>query len=116
MPVAKDEQFLSAVNPCATVDQREIEDVALRLMRRPEIDQARKHASLLWRSVTEYTAGPQMALFEAMSTPSTTRSRQPTAILHGRVLSVRIRLRLTGSDVTFQDRAGAATIPITLIG
>jgi hypothetical protein len=66
MAQAKDEHFLSAVNPCATVDQREIEDVALRLIRRPEIEQARKQASLLWRSVMEYTAGPQMALFEAM--------------------------------------------------
>ncbi len=66
MALTKDGHFLSAVNPCATVDQREIEDVALRLMRRSEVEQARKHASLLWRSVTEYTAGPQMSLFEAM--------------------------------------------------
>jgi hypothetical protein len=66
MAVAKDEHFLSAANPCATVDQREVEDVALRLIRRPEIDQARKHASVLWRSVMEYAAGPQMARFEAM--------------------------------------------------
>jgi hypothetical protein len=66
MPPANDEYFLSAENPCATVDQREIEDVALRLIARREVQEARKHASLLWRSVTEYTAGPQMALFEAM--------------------------------------------------
>jgi hypothetical protein len=42
MAVAQDEHFLSAANPCVTVDQREIEDVALRLIRRPEIDQARR--------------------------------------------------------------------------
>jgi len=66
MAVTQDEHFLSAVNPCATVDQREIEDTALRLIRRPQIEQARKHASLLWRSVMEYPAGPQMSLFEAM--------------------------------------------------
>jgi hypothetical protein len=66
MRVAKDEHFLSAANPCATVDQRDIEDVALRLICRPEVEQARKHASLLWRSVMEYAAGSQMALFEAM--------------------------------------------------
>jgi hypothetical protein len=67
MAVAQDEHFLSAANPCATVDQREIEDVALRLIRRPEIDQARRNASVLWRSVMEYPAGPQMSLFEGMT-------------------------------------------------
>jgi hypothetical protein len=62
----KDGFFLSDTNPCANVDQREIEDVALRLIRRPEVERARAHASLLWRSVAEYTAGPQMSRFEEM--------------------------------------------------
>lgn len=62
----KDDFFLSDANPCANVDQREIEDVAMRLIRRPEVERARAHASVLWRSVAEYTAGPQMARFEEM--------------------------------------------------
>ena len=56
----KDGFFLSETNPCANVDQRDIEDVAMRLIRRPEVERARAHASLLWRSVAEHTAGPQM--------------------------------------------------------
>ena len=62
----KDSFFLSETNPCANVDQRDIEDVAMRLIRRPEVERARAHASLLWRSVAEYTAGPQMSRFEEM--------------------------------------------------
>jgi len=62
----KDGFFLSETNPCANVDQRDIEDVAMRLIRRPEVERARAHASLLWRSVAEYTAGPQMSRFEEM--------------------------------------------------
>jgi hypothetical protein len=62
----KDGFFLSDTNPCANVDQREIEDVAMRLIRRPEVERARAHASVLWRSVAEYTAGPQMSRFEEM--------------------------------------------------
>jgi hypothetical protein len=62
----QDEFFLSDSNPCANVDQREIEDVAMRLIRRPEVERARAHASVLWRSVAEYTAGPQMSRFEEM--------------------------------------------------
>ncbi len=62
----KDCFFLSETNPCANVDQRDIEDVAMRLIRRPEVERARAHASLLWRSVAEYTAGPQMSRFEEM--------------------------------------------------
>ena len=62
----KDGFFLSETNPCANVDQRDIEDVAMRLIRRPEVERARAHASLLWRSVAEYAAGPQMSRFEEM--------------------------------------------------
>jgi hypothetical protein len=49
--------FLSTKNPVATVDQREIEDAALRLIRRPEVERARKQATLLWLSVMEYAVG-----------------------------------------------------------
>jgi hypothetical protein len=62
----QDGYFLSDTNPCANVDQREVEDVAMRLIRRPEVERARADASVLWRSVAEYTAGPQMARFEEM--------------------------------------------------
>jgi hypothetical protein len=62
----KDGFFLSETNPCANLDQRDIEDVAMRLIRRPEVERARAHASLLWRSVAEYTAGAQMSRFEEM--------------------------------------------------
>ena len=38
----------------------------MRLIRRPEVERARAHASVLWRSVAEYSAGPQMSRFEEM--------------------------------------------------
>jgi hypothetical protein len=62
----KDEYFLSATNPCANSDQRAVEDLALRLIRRPEVRRAREHAGLLWRAVAEFTAGPQTSRFEEM--------------------------------------------------
>ena len=34
--------FLSRENPAATTEQREVEDLALRLMARPELQRARK--------------------------------------------------------------------------
>ena len=41
--------FLSETNPCANVDQRDIEDVAMRLIRRPEVERRRR---LHFRSTT----------------------------------------------------------------
>src|SRR5262249_55744039 len=41
--------FLSAVNPLATVDQRDVEDLALQLREMPQLDRARKMVEFLWR-------------------------------------------------------------------
>ena len=58
--------FLSAENPIATADQREIEDTALRLLTRPELQRARTIASALWRNAVAYPARDQMTRFENM--------------------------------------------------
>jgi hypothetical protein len=59
-----DGYFLSKTNPVATTDQREMEDRALRLMARPEIEKARQFATFLFRQVYEHTAGEQMKRFD----------------------------------------------------
>lgn len=61
-----DGYLLSSENPIATVDQRELEDVALRLLKRPELQKARAVATLLWRQVSEYPARDQMSRFDNM--------------------------------------------------
>src|SRR5262245_18971544 len=65
-PPAKDDFFLSAQNPIANVDQRQIENTALELLKRPEVMQARDKTAFLWKQVTQYTAGPQMSRFDMM--------------------------------------------------
>jgi len=60
----KDGYFLSEANPVATTDQREMEDHAIRLMARPEIEKAAQVATFLFRQVYENTAGQQMHRFE----------------------------------------------------
>ena len=62
----KDDYFLSATNPVANADQREVENLALQLIGRPEVKQAREKAGFLWRMVVEYPAGPQMSRIEGM--------------------------------------------------
>jgi hypothetical protein len=62
----RDGYFMSATNPAATLDQREIENLAIELIRRPELVQAREKAGYLWRAVTEYTAGPQISRLDNM--------------------------------------------------
>jgi hypothetical protein len=57
--------FLSAANPAATVDQRELEGLALRLMARPELQRARAIVSVLWKNAAAWPARGQMDLFEA---------------------------------------------------
>lgn len=64
--MANDAYFLSAQNPLATVDQRELEDRALRLLERPELKRARAIISVLWRNAAAYPARDQMERFEAM--------------------------------------------------
>src|SRR5882724_11751672 len=58
--------FLSADNPIATVDQRELEATALRLLTRPEMQKARATASVLWRNAVAYPARDQMTRFDNM--------------------------------------------------
>jgi hypothetical protein len=57
--------FLSAANPAATIDQRELEGLALRLMARPELQRARAIVSVLWKNAAAYPAREQMDLFDA---------------------------------------------------
>jgi hypothetical protein len=64
--LTEDDYFLSAANPIANIDQRELERTAMRLLDRPEVVQARKTAAFLWRQVMEYPAGPQWSRFESM--------------------------------------------------
>jgi hypothetical protein len=61
-----DEYSLSAENPIATVDQRALEDLALRLKERPELQKARAVTAFLWRQVSEYPARDQMSRFDNM--------------------------------------------------
>jgi hypothetical protein len=57
---------LSPANPLATVDQRAVEDRALGLIRRPELERARAAANLLFRNGLAHAARDQMSAFEAM--------------------------------------------------
>ncbi len=57
---------LSATNPVATAEQREIEEVALRLLLRPELLKAREVAIMLWRNAMDYPARDQASRFDAM--------------------------------------------------
>ncbi len=59
-----DAYFLSAENPLATVDQRDVEDRALRLLEQPAIERARTAAAHLWRNAAAYPARDQMAQFD----------------------------------------------------
>lgn len=61
-----DDYFLSAENPLATVDQREVEDRALRLLEGPALKRARTAAAHLWRNASAYPARDQMSQFEKM--------------------------------------------------
>lgn len=58
--------FLSADNVIATADQREIEDLALRLIERPELKRARDIATILWRNAVAWPARDQMNRFDNM--------------------------------------------------
>lgn len=61
-----DAYFLSAENPIATVEQRELEATALRLLKRPELQKAQTTVSMLWRNVMAYPVRDQMARFDNM--------------------------------------------------
>lgn len=61
-----DSFFLSKDNPLANIDQIDLEGVALRLLKRPEVQKARAIAEMLWRNVMAYPAREQMDRFENM--------------------------------------------------
>lgn len=57
--------FLSEDNPAATTDQRELEDLAMRLFERPDVKAARASAANAWRMVTELRMpAQQWAMFD----------------------------------------------------
>lgn len=58
--------WLSEHNTVATVEQRELENLALGLLATPELQRARAIAGTLWRSVMAYPAREQMSRFEQM--------------------------------------------------
>ena len=58
--------FLTAENPLATVSQRAIEDRAIAMMERPEIQRARAIATILWQNVAAWPTRAQEDLFEGM--------------------------------------------------
>ena len=58
--------FLSTGNPCATVDQRDLENKAMRLLHRPEVAAARKQAEYLWRQVVAHPMAAHLSRFDQM--------------------------------------------------
>ena len=64
--MAREEDSLSAENPIATVDQRALEDLALRLLTRPELEKSRAVVTMLWRQAVAYPARDQMSRFDNM--------------------------------------------------
>ena len=58
--------FLSAANPLATSDQRDIEDRALRLMQSEAMEPARMVVTLLWQSVSAWPTRDQAGRFDNM--------------------------------------------------
>jgi hypothetical protein len=60
-----DDFFLSPANPIANRDQLAAEETALRLLQRPELQQARRKAGMLWRLAYGENAGAEaLAHFE----------------------------------------------------
>jgi hypothetical protein len=53
-------------NPIATLDQREVEDQALALLERPELQRARQIVTMLWQSVAAWPARDQADRFANM--------------------------------------------------
>lgn len=65
MKFEANDYFLSADNPIATADQRDIEALAMRILARPEVQQAKKHAAFLWSAVEQNMSEEARALFDA---------------------------------------------------
>ena len=65
MPPETGDYFLSASNPVANVDQRDLERLAMRLFERTDVRAARARAEIMWRRVADRLMPPdQMALFD----------------------------------------------------
>ncbi|AEG51146.1 hypothetical protein Sphch_3556 [Sphingobium chlorophenolicum L-1] len=65
MPLEPGDYFLSATNPVANVDQRDLEKLAMRLFERPDVKAARARAEIMWRRVADrLMPADQMALFD----------------------------------------------------
>ena len=62
----EEDQSLSLENPLATVDQRALEDTALRILARPDLKKTRDMVAMLWRQVVAYPARDQSSRFENM--------------------------------------------------
>ncbi len=61
--------FLSAVNPIANTDQRDLEALAIQLFARPEVQAVCKGAAAAWARVTDRIYSPeQLALFQSAMT------------------------------------------------
>ncbi|SCW61154.1 hypothetical protein SAMN02927924_01643 [Sphingobium faniae] len=65
MPLETGDYFLSATNPVANVDQRDLERLAMRLFDRPDVRAARAKAGIMWRRVADRLMPPdQMAMID----------------------------------------------------
>lgn len=64
--MTEDAYYLSAANPVANADQKAMEDTALRIIARPELERPRMIATYLWREVMQHEAGEQMTMFGDM--------------------------------------------------
>lgn len=65
MNASADRYFLSAINPVANVDQRDLEALAIRLSARDDVKVACTRAAAMWRRVTDrLMPADQMALFD----------------------------------------------------
>jgi hypothetical protein len=60
-----DGYFLSPQNPIANIDQRDLENLAIRIFGREDVQQACARAAIMWRRVTDRLTPPeQMQLFD----------------------------------------------------
>ena len=65
-PITPNGYFLSARNPIATADQRDLEALAMRLMNSPEVKVGREKAIFRWRAAVRSDPTPeQWAMFDA---------------------------------------------------
>lgn len=64
--MSNDGYFLSKSNPVANIDQRQLEDRAMALRARPEIEKAKMLASWMFREVMQHPHADQMDQFDNM--------------------------------------------------